>query len=106
MDPDAPPRFAEDPPEYRLAFARLVTHFWSHGSWLDDDQVLRDAGRLAGIPGVLVQGEMDLGNLVGTPWLLHAAYPGSELVLVPDAGHDSSDPMADALVRATDRFRS
>ena len=65
----------------------------------------REAGRLAGIPGVLVQGELDLGNLVGTPWLLQAAYPGSELVLVPDAGHDSSDPMADALVTATDRFR-
>lgn len=105
MEPGAPPRFADDPPEYRRTFARLVTHYWAHGAWLDEGEVLRDAGRLAGIPGVLVQGEMDLGNLVGTPWLLHAAYPGSELVVVPGAGHDSSDPIADALVRATDRFR-
>ncbi len=106
MVPGDSPRFADDPPDYRMTFARLVTHYWSHGSWLTEGEVLAGAGRLAGIPGVLVQGGLDLGNLIGTPWLLHAAYPGSELVIVDDAGHDSSDPMADALVRATDRFRS
>lgn len=101
----SPPRFADDPPEYRMAFARLVTHYWSHGAWLEPDQLLRDADRLAGIPTVLVQGSLDLGNIVGTPWLLHAAIPGSELQMIDDAGHDQSDPMAAALVRATDRFR-
>ena len=103
--PGATVRFRDDPPAYRLTFARLVTHYWSHASWLADEQLLRDAGLLAGIPAVLVQGTMDFGNLVGTPWLLHAAWPGSELVLVDEAGHDASDPMADALVSATDRFR-
>jgi proline iminopeptidase len=105
MLPGSPPQFRFDPPEYRMTFARLVTHYWSHGAWLEPDQVLRDAGRLAGIPAVLVQGTLDLGNIVGTPWLLHAALPDSELVMVDDAGHDASDPMAAALVRATDRFR-
>lgn len=104
--PTAAVRFADDEPAYRMTFARLVTHYWSHGAWLEDGQLLRDAGRLAGIPGVLVQGSLDLGNLVGTPWLLHAAWPGSELVMVDDAGHDTGDPMAAALVAATDRFRS
>ena len=103
--PGASPRFADDPPEYRLGFARLVTHYWRHGSWLEEGAVLRDAGRLAGIPTVLIQGSLDLGNLLGTPWLLQAAIPGSELVLVDDAGHDSSDPMASAIVAATDRLR-
>jgi proline iminopeptidase len=103
--PGSPPLSRFDPPDYRMTFARLVTHYWSHGSWLGPDQVLRDADRLAGIPAVLVQGGLDLGNLVGTPWLLHGALPDSELVIVDDAGHDSSDPMAAALVRATDRFR-
>jgi proline iminopeptidase len=106
MEPGGGPRFRDDPPEYRMAFARLVTHYWSHGSWLEPDQLLRDAGRLSGIPAVLVQGRLDLGNVLGTPWLLHAALPGSELVLIEDAGHDSSDPVAAALVRATDAFRS
>src|SRR5689334_12022658 len=59
-------RFAE--PGYAYAFARIVTHYWRHGSWLEEGQVLREAGRLAGIPGVLVQGSLDFGNLLGTPW--------------------------------------
>ena len=69
-------------------------------------QVIRDAGRLAAIPGVLVQGTLDLGNLVGTPWRLQVAWPGSELVMV-DAAHETrSGGMVSALLEATDRFRN
>ncbi|RKN05380.1 prolyl aminopeptidase [Streptomyces radicis] len=97
------PRYASG--RFRLGFTRLVTHYWSHGSWLEEGQVLRDAGRLAGIPGVLVQGALDPGNLVGTPWLLQRAWPGSELTVLNDAGHSSGDPgTVEALVAATDRF--
>jgi len=82
-----------------------VTHYWRHGCWLPDGASLDAAGLLAGTPGVLVQGSLDLGNLLGTPWQLTQAWPGSELALVDDAGHDSSAPgIADALVAATDRF--
>lgn len=101
--PTAAPDERFEPPEFRLAFARLVTHYWAHGSWLEEGVVLREAGRLAGIPGVIVQGVLDFNNLLGTPWELAAAWPGCELVLV-DAGHDSSDPMVEARVGSTDRF--
>ncbi|CAN5506551.1 prolyl aminopeptidase [soil metagenome] len=105
--PTYPPNAAFADPAHRMAFVRLVTHVWAHGSWLEEGAVLRDAGRLSGIPGVLVQGSLDLGNLIGTPWILHAAWPGSELMLIEDAGHGYSDlPMVDALVAATDRFRA
>ena len=98
------PRFPDEPPGYRLAFARLVTHYWSHGSWLEEDEVLMNAGRLAGIPGVLVQGTLDLGNLIGTPWAVAAAWPGVELRMV-DAAHETrSAGMINGLVEATDRF--
>lgn len=98
------PSFDEDPPEFRLGFARLVAHYFANGSWLAPNEVLDNAGRLAGIPGVLVQGRLDPNNLVGTPWLLQQAWPGAELHLV-DAGHDTRSPeMVDALVRATDRL--
>ena len=81
-----------------------MTHYFANGSWLEDGQVLRDAHRLAGIPGVLVEGNLDLGNLIGTPWLLERAWPGAELRMV-DAGHETrSVGMVDALVEATDRF--
>jgi proline iminopeptidase len=54
-----------------------------------------------------VQGILDPGNLVGTPWLLQRAMPSAELILVDDAGHGFSDAgMVDALVGATDGLRS
>jgi proline iminopeptidase len=66
---------------------------------------MRGAGRLAGIPGILVQGALDLNNLVGNPWLLAHAWPGSELILIDRTGHDgTTDDMRGALVAATDRF--
>lgn len=93
------PRY--DDPRFRLGFARIVTHYWRHGSFLTDGELIRDPG----VPGVIVQGVLDLGNLVGTPWLLHHAWPDSDLVLVDDVGHDNGAPMIRALVDATDRFR-
>ena len=103
--PTSPPNPRYDRSEFRMAFARIVTHYWRHGSWLEEGSVLEQARRLAGIPGVLVQGRLDLGNLLGTPWELAHAWPGSELVLVDDAGHDASSPgIVETLIAATDRF--
>ncbi|HEX7472053.1 MAG TPA: prolyl aminopeptidase [Candidatus Limnocylindrales bacterium] len=91
-------------PAFRMAFARLVTHYFSHGSWLEEGEVINRAGTLAGIPGVMVQGSLDFGNLVGTPWLLAQAWPGSELITMDMGGHGSGPGMAEAIVAATDRF--
>jgi len=101
----APPTRYESP-AFRMCFARLVTHYWSNGSWLDNDQVLRNAGRLAGIPGVIIQGRLDLTNLSGTPWQLAAAWSGSELVIVEDTGHDGGPGPLNAVVAATDKYRN
>ena len=61
--------------------------------------------RLKGIPGTLVQGSLDPGNLLGIVWRLHHAWPGSELILIDDVGHDAGAPgMATALVAATDKY--
>ncbi|MEU1626408.1 prolyl aminopeptidase [Streptomyces sp. NPDC020096] len=91
--------------EFRMAFARIVTHYWSHGHWLEEGAVLRQARALAGIPGTIVQGSLDLGNLLGTPWELASAWPDSELVLVDEAGHTFGDTgIRDALIAATDRY--
>jgi proline iminopeptidase len=96
-------RYAD--PRFRMAFARIVTHYWRHGSWLEPGQVLRDAGRLAGIPGVMVEGTLDVGNLLGTPWLLAQAWPDGQLVLIDETGHGGGPQMTEALVAATDGYR-
>jgi proline iminopeptidase len=92
-------------PDFALAFARLVTHYVSHDAWIEDGSLLRDAGALADVPGVLVNGRYDFQSPIGTAWKLHRSWPRSELVIVDDAGHDSSHRgIVEALVRATDRF--
>ena len=102
--PDDPPdpRFAD--PAFRLCFARLVTHYWRHAAWLDEDALLRGARGLAGIPGVLIHGRLDLGSPLDVPWRLAEAWPGSELVVVEGEGHHGGSGMTDALVAATRRF--
>ncbi|MFI9817269.1 prolyl aminopeptidase [Saccharothrix variisporea] len=93
-------------PRYALAFARIENHYFVHRGWLEEGQLLRDAGKLAGIPGVIVQGRYDIATPATTAWELHRAWPGSELVVVPDAGHAYDEPgILKALVAATDRFR-
>jgi proline iminopeptidase len=96
------PRF--ESPTYRLAFARIVTHYWRSGSWLEEGEILAKADRLAGIPGAILQGRLDLSNLSGSPWELANRWPGSELVFIEDSGHEGSQQFRDVLLSFTDRF--
>ena len=95
------PRYADA--KFRMGFARIVTHYFRHGAWLTEDQLLSRADRLAPIPGVLIHGRMDLGGPLLTAWDLARAWPASELVIVDDAGH-TSDALHHCVVAATDRF--
>jgi len=95
------PRWADEP--FKVAFARLVTHYFSHAAWLEDEELLRNAPRLAGIPGVLVHGRLDLAGPADVAWLLAQAWPGSELHFVP-GGHGGDEAMDQLNLEATDRF--
>jgi proline iminopeptidase len=104
MLPTSPHNARYDDPAFRLCFARLVTHYWGHEHFLADGVLLAEAHRLGPVPGLIIQGSLDLINLLGTPWLLAAAWPGSELVLIDDAGHGGSAELTAAIVAGTDRF--
>ncbi len=95
------PRF--DIPEFRLTFARLVTHYWRNGSWLNEGQILDNAHRLKGIPGVILQGRLDLSNLSGSPWELLAKWPEAEIEFF-DAGHGGDTAMSARIIEVTKRF--
>ena len=102
-DPELIAGYAE--PGYALAFARIENHYFVHDGWFEPGQLIRDAGRLAGIPTVIVQGRYDLCTPAVTAWDLHRALPSADFVLVDDAGHAFHEPgILDALITATDRF--
>lgn len=92
---------------YALAFARLENHFFTHKAWLEEGQLLANADRLKGIPGVIVHGRYDMPCPVRYALALHQAWPDSEFHLIEGAGHAWSEPgILDQLIRATDRFAS
>ncbi|OZM76126.1 prolyl aminopeptidase [Pseudonocardia sp. MH-G8] len=96
--------YGNRPPDAQMAFVRICTHYFSNGAWLEEGALLRDAGRLAGIPGVLVHGRLDMGGPPHTAWELARAWPDAELRIVEDSGHTGSDTMRAHLVEALDRF--
>lgn len=90
---------------FALAFARLENHFFVHDCWMEDGQLLRDAGRMKGIPGAIVHGRYDMPCPVKNAYLLHKAWPDASLHIVEGAGHATTEPgILDQLIRATDRF--
>lgn len=91
---------------FALAFARIESHYFVHGSWLQyDDQLLRDIGRIREIPCVIVQGRYDVVCPMRSAWDLHVAWPEAQLHVVPDAGHSALEPgIVDKLIEATDGF--
>jgi proline iminopeptidase len=92
-------------PHFALAFARIENHYFVHRGWLEDDQLIRDAGKLRGIPGTIVQGRYDMACPVRTAWDLHKAWPDADFHLIEDAGHAYSEPgILDRLIRATDQY--
>lgn len=95
------PRYAD--PTFRITFARIVAHYFHHRAWLEDGQLLRDAHRLAGIPGVLVHGRFDIGGPPDTAWQLARAWAGAEFHLVR-TGHAGGDEMTARVIEATERF--
>jgi len=93
---------------FALAFARIECHYFVNGGFFEqEDQLLRNAGRLRGIPAVIVQGRYDVVCPMRSAWDLHRAWPEADLRIVPDAGHSAFEPgIAHELIEATDRFRS
>jgi len=102
-EPSTSDVFGED--EFALAFARIENHYFTHAGWLDEGQLLRDAGRLKDIPGTIVHGRYDMPCPARFAWALHKAWPKADFHLIEGAGHAYSEPgILDQLIRATDRY--
>lgn len=96
--------YGDRPPVAKLALVRICSHYFSHGAWLEEGVLLREADRLAGIPGVLIHGRLDMGGPLDTAWELNRAWPDAELIVVEDAGHLGSAKTRHHVLQALDRF--
>ncbi|WP_112662903.1 prolyl aminopeptidase [Microvirga flavescens] len=90
---------------YALAFARIENHYFVHDGWLEEGQLIRDAGRLKHIPGVIIQGRYDVATPAKTAWELHKAWPEARFIMVEDAGHAVTEPgILHHVIETTDAF--
>lgn len=103
-DPDRVRIFGAD--AYALAFARIECHYFINRGFFDrDDRLLANAGRLRGIPGIIVHGRYDVVTPLKNAFDLKAVWPEAELRIVADAGHAMTEPgIIDELVAATERM--
>lgn len=88
-----------------LSLARIESHYFIHHSFLDENQLLRDAYRLKDVPGYIVHGRYDVVCPMTQAYALHQAWPGADYYIAPTSGHSASEPeIVNALVRATNEL--
>lgn len=103
--PDATLSATHEDDAFALAFARIENHYFVHRGWLEEGQLIHDAGKLRDIPGMIVQGRYDMACPAETAWALHKAWPEARFEMIEGAGHAYNEPgILDALIRATDSF--
>ncbi len=91
--------------DFALAFARIENHFFVHAGWLEEGQLIRDAHKLRGIPGVIVHGRYDMPCPARYAWELSKQWSEATLHLVEGAGHAFNEPgILHHLIEATDRL--
>jgi|SRR5579872_2308724 len=105
LAPGYTPNRRFDNPDFRLRFARIVTHYWRHAAFLKDDELLRNASSLNAIPGSLIHGRYDISSPLEIVWKLHKLWRGSELHVVADAGHGNGS-LPEKVVASLNLFRS
>lgn len=89
-------------PHRALSLSRIEAHYFTHGGFIDENQILENASALEGIPGIIVHGRYDMVCTLDNAQSLHHVWHDSQLHIIRDAGHASREPsIVDALVRAT-----
>jgi proline iminopeptidase len=79
----------------------MEAHYFANGCFMAPNQLMNEAGKLADIPGIMVQGRYDLLCPPATSHALAACWPKSEVRIVEGAGHMLYDPgIRDAVMKA------
>lgn len=94
------------PSEYARAFARLENHYFAHGCFLDEGQLLRDRRAIEHLPAVIIQGRYDMVCPPLSAWELAQGWGRCELRLIPASGHALSEPrISQELILVMDAIR-
>tara|TARA_R110000868_G_scaffold380784_1_gene646983 strand:- start:161666 stop:162610 length:945 start_codon:yes stop_codon:yes gene_type:complete len=88
-----------------LRLARMECHYCVNKFFIEENQILKNMFPIRNIPGVIIHGRYDMICTLSNAYELHERWPRSDLEIVREAGHASSEiGLTDALIRATDRY--
>ena len=92
-------------PHTALSLATIEAHYFVNSGFLDDNQLLANADKLADIPCYIIHGRYDMICPVEQAYALHQALPLSELFIVQGAGHAASEKgITAALIEASNKI--
>ncbi|MBB4684853.1 prolyl aminopeptidase [Amycolatopsis jiangsuensis] len=105
LEPGAKPTtFGTRADDSLIEFVRVCSHYYARYGWLAEDELIGNVGKLAGIPGALVHGRLDLSCPVETAYELANAWPGAELFVCNASGHRMSEAKREYLRAWRSRF--
>jgi proline iminopeptidase len=105
--PDAEMIEAIKPDTGTIASSRIFAHYDVNDYFLAPNQLLREAGKLAGIPGIIINGRFDMCTPSLGAFELNTCWPDSRLVIAPVAGHRWNDPpLAREIIAALNQLAS
>jgi proline iminopeptidase len=88
-----------------LGAYKILLYYFVNMGFLEENQILKEAGKIKDIPVAIIHGRRDMVCPLGGAWDLHKRLPKSSLEIVPGAGHGTRDPrMIEAIVKYTDQF--
>lgn len=91
-------RFSD--PAFRLGFARIVTHYFSHGAWFEEDELLRQIHKIAHIPATLIHSRFDPSCPLRGAWDLAQAWPNATLTILGGTTHSALNAEMRTEIRA------
>ena len=70
----------------------LECHYLKHHCFISENFILENVHKIAHIPGYIVHGRYDMICKIESSYSLQQLWPNSQLTIVPDAGHSTSEP--------------
>jgi proline iminopeptidase len=88
-------------PYRAMARSKIGLHYFSNHCFLEQNQIINRIEAIQAIPGIIVHGRYDMICPLESAFLLHEAWPVSQMFIVREAGHSATEPaLIDALIRA------
>lgn len=90
-------------PYTAMSVARIEAHYFINNGFLEPDQLIRDAHRIAHLPGSIIHGRYDMICPLEQAFALHQVWTNADFQVIPGCGHAASEqPIQQALVAATE----